>query len=276
MSSEENKPFVQSFLGKKKITSSEFIAIFQRYDQDGNGSIDCAEVDHFLKDLAKESGNEFKDDAEFREFKAKIIGMYDVDSDGKISMSELSKILPAEDNFLVRFREEVKLSSVDFIKIWYHYDTDRNGFLDTAELDGFLRDLFSACDKKKAVTPQRIFDYRTTIMELFDSNKDGKIELNEMSKILPVEENFFSQFEGKRDLSKEDFDAIFQHYDKDKNGLIEDSELIAFLRDVLQRDGGTPTTTELENYRTTILKVCDKNKDGKLNADELRFLLASK
>jgi len=275
MAADDSKPFVTSFLGKKKITSSEFITIFQKYDQDKNGTIDSSEIDMFLKDLAKETGNEFTKDADFNEFKMKIIGMYDVNADGKISMSELAKILPAEENFLMRFREEVKLSSVDFIKIWYHYDTDRNGYLDQSELDGFLRDLLNSSDSKLAVTPQRIFDYRTTILELFDTNKDGKIELNEMSKILPVEDNFFKQFEGQKDLSKEDFDKIFSHYDKDNNGLIEDSELIAFLRDILKKDGGTPTTTELENYRATILKCCDKNKDGKLNKDELRFLLFS-
>ncbi len=35
MSAEDLQPFVSSFLGKKKITSSEFIAIFQKYDKDG-------------------------------------------------------------------------------------------------------------------------------------------------------------------------------------------------------------------------------------------------
>lgn len=35
MAAEDNKPYVTSFLGKKKITSSEFITIFQKYDKDG-------------------------------------------------------------------------------------------------------------------------------------------------------------------------------------------------------------------------------------------------
>ena len=35
MAADESKPFATSFLGKKKITSSEFITIFQKYDQDG-------------------------------------------------------------------------------------------------------------------------------------------------------------------------------------------------------------------------------------------------
>lgn len=35
MAADDSKPFVTSFLGKKKITSSEFITIFQKYDQDG-------------------------------------------------------------------------------------------------------------------------------------------------------------------------------------------------------------------------------------------------
>eukprot|EP00794_Sanderia_malayensis_P018949 gene18949-20855_t len=259
--------------GKKKITSSEFIGIFKKYDKDGNGTIDASEVDSFLRDLAKEHGSEFSSEDDFKKFKDQIIGAYDVNADGKISMNELAKILPAEENFLVQFREEINLTSVDFIKIWYHYDVDRSGYLETAELDGFLRDLMMTTANQSEVTPQKIADYRQQILSLFDANKDGKIELSEMAQILPLEDNFFSSI-GRCELSKEEFDKMFAHYDKDNNGMIEDAELIAFLRDLLAAQGKTPTTTELEAYRATVLAVSDTDKDGRLNTAELRSMFA--
>jgi len=273
MSAEDLQPFVSSFLGKKKITSSEFIAIFQKYDKDGNGTIDSAEIDNFLRDLAAEHGSEVSSDEDFKKFRNMVISKYDMNADGKISMDELAKILPAEENFLMQFRKDHNVSSVDFIKIWYHYDTDRNGFLDTAELDGFLRDLLGYSDSKADVTPQKIAEHRKSILTMFDANKDGKIELSEMAKILPVEDNFFSTI-GRGDLTKDEFNRMFSHYDKDNNGMIEDVELIAFLRDLLGKNGKTPTTTELETFRATILAASDLNKDGCLDAAELRLMFA--
>lgn len=271
MASGDLQPLVSSFLGKKAITSSEFITIFKKYDNDGNGSIDASEIDQFLKDLAKEHGTEYTTDAEFEKFKKMVIGKYDINSDGKISMSELAKILPAEENFLLQFKEGFKLSSVDFIKIWYHYDADRSGFLETAELDGFLRDLLTISGNTD-VTPQKIIEYRTVILNLFDANKDHKLELCEMSKILHIEDNFLDKFRRIPSLNKEQFDEIFSYYDKDSNGTIEDAELIALLRDIQERNGMTPTTSELENYRSIILQVCDLDKDGRVDANELKLL----
>ncbi len=38
-------------------------------------------------------------------------------------------------------------------------------------------------------------------------------------------------------LDQSDFNEIFDHYDKDKSGFIEEQELIALLKDILERDG---------------------------------------
>ncbi|XP_022786729.1 calbindin-32-like [Stylophora pistillata] len=165
------------------------------------------------------------------------------------------------------------MDSIQFIKIWNHYDSDRSGYMEGDEIEAFLKDWLEADDQ--TVSPQRISDYKNFIMDRYDDNKDGKIGLKELAKILPPEENFFARFQGKKCLSKEDFEAVFDHYDTDKSGEIEGSELLVLLRDVMKRMGLEPdNAAELEKMREVVLEVSDKDKDGKLSKSELSMLLS--
>jgi len=266
-------PYVTCFKGQNEIDSPTFVEIFQKYDQDGNGFIESHELDNFLRDLQQENPKNNKSD--FEKFKRSILDNYDHDHDGRIGMAELSKILPTEDNFLLHFRQSTKLHVADFMKIWYHYDVDRSGFLEREELKGFLFDLLKKTSDKEKDHLQKLDDYTEVILELFDVNKDNKIELCELSKILPVEENYLSKFQADAELTKDEFNDLFRHYDQDNNGHIEDSELMGFIRDVLARTGKEPTTTALEKYRQNILSVCDSDNDGRLSSKELAMLLCS-
>ncbi|XP_064618677.1 calretinin-like isoform X2 [Lineus longissimus] len=296
-----------AFSGKGKLTSAQFVALFKKYDRDGNGHIDKTELDALLIDVLKDTENPSPSPEEIRDLKQKVLEKYDTNFDGKLEMNELALMLPTEDNFLNEFRNEVansimggksdaRLTSVEFLKIWYHYDKDRSGYLEIDELEGFLRDLLlhNTEDKEKkqtspfkslfkklsrrfflAINPQMINGYRDTIIELYDTNRDGKIELAELSKLLPVEENFLCQFASKeKSLSKEVFNDIFSHYDRDGNGEIESEELIALMKDVLEREGSTIDLTRVQEQSKIILEVCDTNKDGKLNREELGLLFS--
>ena len=64
-----------------------------------------------------------------------------LDGDGKIDMEELAAMLPIEENLLLKFTHKQKLSTNQFLKIFYKYDTDGNGNLDATELRGFVWDL---------------------------------------------------------------------------------------------------------------------------------------
>jgi len=112
-------------------------------------------------------------------------------------------------------------------------------------------------------------------MDRYDENKDGKIGLKELSRILPENDNFFAKFQGKPALSREDFDSVFDHYDTDNSGEIEGSELLVLLRDVMIRMGLEPEDSqELEKMRDVVLGVSDKDNDGKLSRSELAMLLS--
>ncbi|KAL9975551.1 hypothetical protein ACROYT_G012723 [Oculina patagonica] len=264
------------FNSDARLTSAEFIKVFKEFDKDGNGYIEADELTQFLVILLQETGNEKPSQDEIEKFKDYVLEQYDENCDGKISMSELENILPTEENYLSQFRKEFqaeKMDSIQFIKIWNHYDSDSSGYLEGEEIEAFLKDMLE--QQGCSPNPQCISDYRDFIMDRYDENKDGKIGLKELAMILPKEENFFAKFQGKPALSRDDFDAVFDHYDTDKSGEIEAGELLVLLRDVMIRMGLPPDDAqELEKMRDVVLGVSDKNNDGKLSRNELALLLS--
>ena len=46
----------------------------------------------------------------------------------------------------------------------------------------FLRDLLSEAHKAQEVTEDKLIEYTDTMLQVFDSNKDGKLQLSEMAK----------------------------------------------------------------------------------------------
>ncbi|KAF6076772.1 calbindin 2 [Phyllostomus discolor] len=181
------------YLHLAELTASQFLEIWKHFDADGNGYIEGKELENFFQELEKArkgSGMVSKSDNFGEKMKA-FMQKYDKNSDGKIEMAELAQILPTEENFLLCFRQHVG-SSAEF-------------------MEGFLSDLL-----KKANRPYdepKLQEYTQTILRMFDLNGDGKLGLSEMSRLLPVQENFLLKFQGMK-LTSEEFNAIFTFYDK--------------------------------------------------------------
>ncbi|OXB74063.1 UNVERIFIED_CONTAM: hypothetical protein H355_003126 [Colinus virginianus] len=279
-----------------ELSASQFLDVWRHFDADGNGYIEGKELENFFQELEsarKGSGVDSKRDSlgdKMKEFMHK----YDKNADGKIEMAELAQILPTEENFLLCFRQHVGSSS-EFMEAWRRYDTDRSGYIEANELKGFLSDLL-----KKANRPYdeaKLQEYTQTILRMFDMNGDGKLGLSEMSRLLPVQENFLLKFQGMK-LSSEEFNAIFAFYDKDGSGFIDEHELDALLKDLYEKNkkvrweergitkptgsGATrpsPQTSpqemsiqQLTNYRRSIMNLAD---GGKLYRKELEVVLCS-
>lgn len=265
----------------KKLTANQFMGVWSHYDKDGNGFIEGSELDSFLREFVSsvnsiDVGPEVVSDAMLAELKECFMEAYDDNRDGKIEIRELAQLLPMEENFLLLFRFDNPLeSSVEFMKIWREYDRDNSGYIEADELKNFLGDLLKEAKKDTEVSEDKLIEYTDSLLQIFDSNKDGKLQLSEMAKLLPVKENFLcrSIFKGASKLTKEDIERVFALYDRDKSGTIENEELKGFLKDLLELVKKDYDATDLQDFQDTIMRGCDFNRDGKINKKELTMIL---
>jgi len=286
MSGKEKTNFLRQFREADsrelaKLSAVQFMQVWEHYDEDGNGYIEGMELDGFLREFVSSvcpdgSTTAQVSDKELKELKESFMEAYDDNKDGKIEIRELAQLLPMEENFLLLFRFDNPLdSSVEFMKIWAQYDTDHSGFIEADELKHFLKDILKGASKSQEVTEDQLIEYTDTMLNVFDSNKDGKLQLSEMAKLLPVKENFLTRqiFKGSSSITKEDIDSVFSLYDRDNSGTIENEELTGFLKDLLSLAKKDYDSSDLTEFEQTIMKGCDVNKDGKINKRELTMIL---
>ncbi|KAM5294593.1 secretagogin isoform 3-T3 [Glossophaga mutica] len=226
-----------------------FWQVWQRFDAHGRGYIEEKELDAFLHQMSMKSGTD-------------LAGVF----------------LSEDENFLLLFRRESPLdSSVEFMQIWRQYDADGSGFLSAAELQDFLRDLF--LHQKKAVSEGKLAEYTETMMRVFDKNKDGRLDLNDLARILALQENFLLQFKMDACSTEErrrDFEKIFAHYDVSQTGALEGPEVDGFVKDMMELVQPGIRGVDLDKFRESLLRHCDVNKDGKIQKSELALCLGLK
>ncbi|XP_062860669.1 calbindin 2a [Trichomycterus rosablanca] len=156
----------RQFLG----SSSEFMAAWRKYDTDRSGYIEANELKNFLSDLMKKANKQY-DDSKLVEYTQTILKMFDLNGDGKLGLSEMARLLPAQENFLLKF-QGMKLTADQFNGIFTYYDKDGNGYIDEQELDALLKDLY--VDKKDSPD---LAGYKKSIMALSDGGKLYRTEL---------------------------------------------------------------------------------------------------
>ncbi|XP_065569144.1 calbindin-32-like isoform X2 [Artemia franciscana] len=263
-----------------KLSANQFMDVWGHYDKDGNGFIEGSELDGFLREFVSSvnanDDTETVSDEVLVELRECFMEAYDDNQDGKIDIKELAQLLPMEENFFLLFRFDNPLdSSVEFMKIWTKYDTDSSGYIEADELKSFLRDFLVEARSVNDVSEDKLIEYTGSLLQIFDANKDGKLQLSEMSKLLPVRENFLCRqvFKGPTVISKDDIEKVFSLYDRDSSGTIENEELLGFLKDLLELAKKDYDLSDLEEFRQAILQGCDFNQDGKINKKELTLVL---
>ncbi|NP_001070692.1 secretagogin [Sus scrofa] len=265
---------------QRRLDAAGFWQIWQRFDADEKGYIEEKELDAFFHHVLTKLGT---DDAVMEEnvwkMKQQFMAAHDVSKDGHIQMKELACLFLSEDeNFLLLFRQETPLdSSVEFMQIWRKYDADSSGFISAAELCNFLRDLF--LHHKKAISEAKLEEYTGTMMKIFDKNKDGRLDLNDLARILALQENFLLQFKMdacSTEERKRDFEKIFAHYDVSKTGALEGPEVDGFVKDMMELVQPSISGVDLDKFREILLRHCDVNKDGKIQKSELALCLGLK
>ncbi|XP_039517872.1 secretagogin isoform X2 [Pimephales promelas] len=243
------------------LDAAGFLQIWQHFDADDNGYIEGKELDDFFLLMVKKLGPEDKITKEsVQQIKKRFMSAYDVTSDGRLQIEEMANmILPEDENFLLIFHREALLdNSVEFMK-------------------GFLKDLFE--QHKKNISSDKLEEYTDAMMNIFDKNKDGRLDLNDLARILALQENFLLQF--KMDASsqlerKRDFEKIFAHYDVSKTGALEGPEVDGFVKDMMELVKPSISGVDLDKFREVLLHHCDVNKDGKIQKSELALCLGVK
>ncbi|XP_041738063.2 calbindin-like [Coregonus clupeaformis] len=254
-----------AYLQGVEISASQFLDIFHHYDNDGNGYIEGKELQSFIKELQqarKQAGLELTD-----QMKA-FVQEYEKNTDAKIGIVELVQILPTEENFLLFFRQQLK-SCAEFMQAWRCYDADHSGYIEADELKNFLKDLLQKA--KKPYDEKKLDEYTHTTLKIFDSNHDGKLCLAEMARLLPDEENFLLKFQNVKMVRRE-FNKIFELYDQDENGYMDENELDALLKDLCEKNKKVLEVSKIPTYKTAIMALSD---GGKLYRTELALVLCA-
>ncbi|KAJ6664442.1 hypothetical protein lerEdw1_007099 [Lerista edwardsae] len=315
-----------------RLDAAAFLRLWQHFDADDNGYIEGKELDNFFHHLLKTLDSESTvTEEKVQRVKERFMSAYDVTADGRLQIHELANMILSEDeNFLLLFRRETPLdNSVEFMQIWRQYDADSSGFISAAELQGFLQELLR--QHGKTVSKAKLQEYTDTMfykweavvsncaslpseispeedvlkndpiraqqMKLFDKNKDGRLDLNDLARILALQENFLLQFKMDVNFSflfknsfilvstiqacsteerKRDFEKIFAHYDVSKTGALEGPEVDGFVKDMMELVKPNISGMDLDKFRQILLRHCDVNKDGKIQKSELALCLGIK
>lgn len=263
----------------KQFTATQFMEVWRHYDNDGNGYIEGEELNAFLREFVSSIipgciGPEVVSDEMLRDTKEELLGAYDENDDQRIEIGEMAELLPLEESFLLLFRRDNPLdSSVEFMRIWKRFDEDNSGYIDGDELKAFLEYMLQ--ENGQTVTPDKLAEYTDTILKLFDKNGDGKLQLSEMARLMPVRTNHLSRplLKNASKLTKFDIDMVFRKYDTDKNGSIENEELQGFLKDLLEFTGEEYDEKRMQEMTEIILGNWDVDHDGKIGKEELRMIL---
>eukprot|EP00108_Taenia_solium_P001359 TsM_000220200 transcript=TsM_000220200 gene=TsM_000220200 len=156
------------------------------------------------------------------------------------------------------------------MKIWREFDTDGNGILDSKELQTFLSKLLSK--SAVLVTHEKVEEFASLILKFFDVNSDGQLQICEMAKLLPTKNNILANTTLK-DISEAELDRIFDFYDQDHSGVIENEEFEGLVKDLLDIAKKNYDTKDLDEFKDNLLKQWDANSDGKISKTELKLLL---
>ncbi|XP_071824212.1 secretagogin-like isoform X1 [Apostichopus japonicus] len=272
--------FLAKYESIGKLTCDNFAKIWEHYDSNNSGFIDEDGLDKFFRDLLETMTKEEVTDQMAKDMQECFMSTYDDAGDGRIAITELANILPTDENFILLFRRKEKLeSSVDLMELWRKYDTDRSGYIGKGELKDFISDLLAKKGSSN-IPDQKLQDYCNGLITIFDKNKDGRLGLKEMARLLDLkeEDNFLTQFQiNAKNMSYKDklahFNKVFEYYDKGKSDAIEGDELVAFVKDLMEPDMDDITEKAVDLYKKGILSTCDKNGDGKIQRDELRVVL---
>ncbi|RWS26426.1 calbindin-32-like protein [Leptotrombidium deliense] len=191
-------------------------------------------------------------------------------------------------NFFSRFVNKTaavifEISPMQFLDITRYYCASGYDFVANEKIEQFMQDYeqlrdYEECnppvieetDVKPKVAKARFEEKKKAFIESYDMNRDGKIDIRDLSRMLPLQQPFNQLFYIRKALkSSFDFLKLFIEYDKNCDGNIDFQELKAYVTDTLRLN----TLLNLEesticHYTSVLLKIYDFNNDGMLHLSE--------
>ncbi|KAI8619049.1 hypothetical protein BC830DRAFT_842122 [Chytriomyces sp. MP71] len=162
MSSNGRQGSVVGLLPTSVLSYSQPRQLFDRYDNDGSGSISISE----FRNLCYDMGYFLTDQELLLDLK-----LLDVDGNGTLSYAEFIKWWKQDDRFRRLQLTEPEIAELNkYLAHFKKFDKDCSGILDIREFKGLYADLVK---RKMAIS-----SLMATLQEL-DVNKDGKISFNE-------------------------------------------------------------------------------------------------
>lgn len=131
----------KSLLKAEHLTSVQFMRLWSAVA----GNADRLEGDGvaaFLDMLLRARATHALSESELRDGRQVILDGFGT-ADGALEMASLQALLSVEECFLFNFRSKSNITSVDFMRIYMHYDEDGDGTIEHTELKALLRDLLT-------------------------------------------------------------------------------------------------------------------------------------
>uniref|UniRef100_A0AAY4BYR0 Calbindin n=1 Tax=Denticeps clupeoides TaxID=299321 RepID=A0AAY4BYR0_9TELE len=201
-----------------------------------------------------------------------IFHHYDNDGNGYIEGKELQNFIKE----LQQARKQAGLELTEQMKAFVEeYEKNTDGKIGIVELvqilpteENFL--LFFRQQLQSCTEFMQVF-LSAPVLKIFDSNNDGKLCLSEMARLLPDQENFLLKFQGVK-MERKEFNKIFELYDKDRNGYMDENELDALLKDLCEKNKKVLEVNKIATYKSAIMALSD---GGKLYRTELALVLCA-
>nr|XP_002127141.1 secretagogin-like [Ciona intestinalis] len=184
----EDEEFLLFFRRRIPLNSSvTFMQIWRRYDKNRSGFLNKAELRNFVSDYITASGCESVTADQVDEYTSSIMALFDLNSDGLLTLQDMARLVNVSKNFLLQFRIEdgsAEQRKQDFEKIFQHYDQSNTGALEGVEVDGFVKDMMETI--RGPLTASELDDVKASVLNHCDVNGDGKIQKSELAVCLSV------------------------------------------------------------------------------------------
>ncbi|CAF0988722.1 unnamed protein product, partial [Didymodactylos carnosus] len=169
-------------------SSVDFMKVWKEFDTDCSGYIEADELKQFIKTLLEKrkgiKAYEPISEEKLIEYTDTILHIFDANGDGKLQFSEMAKLLPVKENFLLRpiFKGCASITSQDLDRVFQLYDKDGNDIIEEEELDGFVNDLIQLV--KKDYDNEDLQQFKSSLLNGCDVNRDKKISKAELKMVL--------------------------------------------------------------------------------------------